>query len=52
MGWHTQANSEICLIGFKGKSLKRKARNIHQIVVAPVSKHSEKPDKVRKNIVG
>ncbi len=51
MGWHTRANSELCLIGVKGKSLKRKARNVHQIVVAPVSSHSKKPDEVRKRIV-
>jgi len=51
MGWHTRANSEVCLIGVKGKALKRKAKNIHQVVVAPVSKHSKKPDEVRKNIV-
>jgi len=51
MGWHTRANSEMCLIGAKGKSLKRKARNIHQIVVDPVSSHSKKPDEVRKRIV-
>ena len=51
MGYYTRANSELCLLATKGKSLKRISRSVHQIVDDRILRHSEKPDSVRKKIV-
>ena len=50
MGWYTKSNSEICLIGVKGKPLK-KSNKVSQIVETVRTKHSEKPPIVREKIV-
>lgn len=54
MGAYTRANAEVCLLGiskdFKAKE-KIKSHAVHQIVAAPVGRHSEKPDEVRQRIV-
>lgn len=50
MGGWTRANAEVCLIGTKG-NLKRIAKNIHQVVDAPIREHSQKPNEVRERIV-
>lgn len=49
-GAWTRANAELCLIGLKG-SIKRKDNTISQIIYEPRSKHSEKPNIVRKKII-
>jgi len=49
MGFYTRANVEICLLGVRGTP-KRKSAGVHQVVISPVSKHSEKPDEVRSRI--
>ncbi|TNG94853.1 DNA methyltransferase [Pasteurellaceae bacterium USgator11] len=49
-GNYTRANSEICLIGVKGKP-KRISASVSQVIVEPVQKHSKKPDIVRDKIV-
>ncbi len=49
MGYYTRANSEPCLMAFRGK-IKPLCHNIRQIVESEKEKHSKKPDKVRKNI--
>ena len=46
----TRANSEPCLIGVKGKP-KAKVHNIHQVIMEPMTKHSEKPKIIRDKIV-
>lgn len=46
----TRANSEPCLIGVKGKP-KALMHNIHQVIMEPITKHSEKPAIVRDKIV-
>ena len=50
MGNWTRANSEICLIGIKGKP-KRNSAKIHQLITSRIGKHSAKPDEVRNKIV-
>lgn len=49
MGFYTRANAELCLVGVRG-SPKRKSASVHQVVMSPVSRHSEKPDEVRSRI--
>lgn len=51
MGYYTRANNEICLLGTKGKPLKRQNKNVRQVVISHIGQHSEKPDEVRTRIV-
>lgn len=54
MGAYTRANAEVCLLGISKKTKSKeqvKARNIHQIIEAPIENHSKKPDIVRDKIV-
>lgn len=50
MGNWSRANSEICLIGIKGKP-KRYSAKVHQLITSRISKHSAKPAEVRDKIV-
>ena len=54
MGAYTRANAEVCLLGvskgFKASKMIR-AHNVHQIIEAPIEKHSKKPDETRRRIV-
>ena len=50
LGNYTMSNAEICLIATKGK-VKRKNTGIKQIILAPKTRHSEKPPEVRERIV-
>lgn len=51
MGNWTRANSEICLLGIKGKP-KRISAGVHSVVIeSPVEEHSKKPGIVRERIV-
>ena len=45
----TRGNAEICLLSTKGHP-KRKAANIHQLIISPVEAHSKKPDAAREKI--
>lgn len=49
MGYFTRSNSEYCLLATKGSPL-RLAKDVHQVVLAPVGEHSAKPDEVRRRI--
>jgi N6-adenosine-specific RNA methylase IME4 len=49
MGSYTRANAELCLIATRGTPTRIHA-DVHQIVLAPVSEHSAKPEEVRKRI--
>lgn len=54
MGAYTRANAEVCLLGISKEfkaSERVKSHRVHQIVEAPVGRHSEKPDEVRQRIV-
>ena len=50
LGFWTRGNAEICLLAVKGRP-KRISARVHQLVVAPVREHSQKPDIVREKIV-
>ena len=51
MGFYTRQNAEFVLLATRGSpSLHRKNKSIHQIVEAPVSRHSEKPEEIRTRI--
>lgn len=50
LGFWTRGNAEVCLIGKKGK-LRRKSNSVHQFIISPIRKHSQKPDEAREKIV-
>ena len=52
-GNYTRANSEIVILGRKGKGLERKSKKIHSIIESPVDQqyHSKKPNMVRSRII-
>lgn len=43
LGYYTRSNSEICLLGTRGKP-KRVSKSVRQLIVAPRREHSRKPD--------
>jgi N6-adenosine-specific RNA methylase IME4 len=49
MGYHTRANTEPCLLAVRGAPL-RLAADVHQVVMATVAEHSEKPEEVARRI--
>jgi len=49
-GSWTRANSELCLLGVRGRP-KRVSASVHQVVYEPVGEHSSKPNTVRSRIV-
>lgn len=51
MGYYTRSNAEICLLGIKGKPLKRFSHSVKQVIDAKIMEHSRKPDEVRNRIV-
>ncbi len=51
LGRYTNSNAELCLLGLNGNYIQRKDRNVKQIVLTPLQKHSKKPDEVRERIV-
>lgn len=54
MGAWTRANAEVCLIGIsKGTKAKEcvKSHAVHQIIEAPIERHSKKPDETRIRIM-
>lgn len=50
MGHWTRNGTELCLVGTRGK-VRRVARNVHSVVMAPPTLHSAKPVEVRDRIV-
>ena len=50
LGRWTRGNTEPCLIATKGKPT-RIAKNVFQLIQEPIRGHSQKPDKVRSEIV-
>ena len=50
IGYYTKSNSEICLLGTKGK-VKPVSNYVSSIVIAPRKEHSKKPSIVRDKIV-
>jgi N6-adenosine-specific RNA methylase IME4 len=49
MGYHTRNNTEPCLLGLRGAPM-RMAKDVHQVIMAPVGEHSEKPEEARRRI--
>jgi N6-adenosine-specific RNA methylase IME4 len=49
MGFWTRANTEVCLLFVKGAP-KRIYKDVRQLIVAPVRKHSQKPDEQYERI--
>lgn len=50
LGRWTRGNTEPCLLATKGKP-HRIAKDVFQLIQEPIQKHSQKPDRVRKEIV-
>lgn len=51
IGYYTKSNSEICLLGIKGKGLTVLDNTISQIVMTEKEVHSKKPEEIRNLIV-
>lgn len=54
MGAYTRANAEVCLLGISAKTKAKeciKSHAVHQVIEAPIEKHSKKPDIVRDKII-
>ncbi len=51
MGRHTRANAEVCLLATKGKGVPRINAGIYNTQLHPRTKHSEKPQAFRDEIV-
>ena len=50
VGSYTLGGIELCLLGIQGKP-KRQVLNIRQVLLQPRQRHSQKPDKIRDDIV-
>lgn len=50
-GYYTRSNAEDCLIGKRGRGLKRVDAGVRQVVLSKIREHSRKPDEVRDAIV-
>lgn len=50
LGRWTRGNAEICLLAVRGKP-KRQSAKVHQFIIAPIERHSKKPDVTRDKIV-
>jgi len=50
MGRWTRSNAEICLLAVKGKPQRLNA-DVHQLIYAPIDKHSKKPNETRDKIL-
>lgn len=49
LGFTTRKNAEFCLLGRRG-SAKRIAKNVREIILAPVREHSRKPEEFRDRV--
>lgn len=49
LGYWTRANTEPCLLFTRGKP-RRKSKAVRQLIVAPVMRHSQKPDDIHARI--
>src|SRR6185312_15612435 len=48
-GFTTRKNAEFCLIGRRGRSVRRQA-DVREVIIAPRREHSRKPDEIRDRI--
>ena len=49
MGYWTRANTEPCLLATRGTP-QRRAKDVHQVIMAPVGEHSRKPEETHARI--
>lgn len=49
LGFTTRKNTEFCLLARRG-SAKRVAKNVRELILAPVREHSRKPDEVHDRV--
>lgn len=49
LGYTTRKNAEFCLLGRRG-SPKRLAKDVHEVIMSPVRKHSQKPEEAYERI--
>jgi N6-adenosine-specific RNA methylase IME4 len=49
LGYWTRANSEVCLLGTRGKP-KRVNADVRQVIQSPLREHSRKPDETHERI--
>ena len=50
LGFWTRSNTELCLLATRGRP-RPVSHRVHSVVVAPRTRHSQKPDEVRRRIV-
>ena len=50
LGSWTRSNSEVCLLGIRGKPRKISS-SVHSVIISPIEHHSKKPDETRMRIV-
>ena len=50
IGHYTASNSEICMIGTRGKGLERVNKDVRQVIISDREKHSHKPIETFKRI--
>lgn len=50
-GSHTRANAELCLLGRRGRGVKRISAGVRSEILEPAGAHSEKPQEARDRIV-
>lgn len=53
MGAYTRANAEVCLLGISKKTKAKSvvaSHRVHQIIMAPIRQHSQKPTEARDRI--
>jgi N6-adenosine-specific RNA methylase IME4 len=50
LGFWTRSNAEVCLLATRG-NIRRESAKVHQVIIAPVSAHSQKPEEARERIV-
>lgn len=51
MGQYTRSNTELCLLGKRGRGLPVISHSVHSVVMEPISKHSRKPIEVKNRIL-
>lgn len=49
LGYWTRANSEVCLLGTRGKP-KRRDNGVRQGIIEPIRQHSRKPDCIHERV--
>jgi N6-adenosine-specific RNA methylase IME4 len=50
MGYWTRQNTERCLLAVRGKCPRRLSRSQREVIIAPVRRHSVKPDEIYERI--